>query len=228
MPDGEPSVVSPSGPARPAPAPRTFGDGALVEGQHVGKFELGRDRALAVETLKAFTQAVPWAADFLATAPLAALKFKRSIPAKGVSGMWKGSAARGMSIELSVSIHEKHIQFGALGSAFVMSDMAPTSQQGLLRTLLHEFGHHIHRGDYFTNRARANVVDATIGVAYRSPAANPVTRYARSSRAEYFAESFVAFVVDPTALMNHDFEGYRMVEDVLTMRGITPTTRQRP
>ena len=94
----------------------------------------------------------------------------------------------------------------------------------MLRTFVHELGHHIHLHDQPVRGGRASQlsqrVDAIVGVAFvRSR--GPITMYGQQSAREFFAESFAAYMFERAALQQHDPVAFKMVVDVLAARGLT-------
>jgi hypothetical protein len=111
---------------------------------------------------------------------------------------------------------------------------AATAQDKVRDSFLHELGHHVHLGLHSLGQGVDGVVEAAyrrVGFGSRTlrndvvkrGAVNPaISRYAASSAAEYFAESFNAYLVEPAALKAHDPIGYGMVQDVLRRLKIQP------
>jgi hypothetical protein len=77
------------------------------------------------------------------------------------------------------------------------------------RSLLQESAHHLQ-----------NVVPGigdSVNAAFADVAKRPITRYAGTSADEYFAESFVALMVEPEALAEYDPVGDKMVKWVIAL-----------
>jgi SPP1 gp7 family putative phage head morphogenesis protein len=84
------------------------------------------------------------------------------------------------------------------------------------RTVLHEMGHHIH-----LSSAQVSGLRSTVTNFYRRAVKSGlfITKYAAVDEAEYFAECFSVYWEAGTFLQEYDPDGYRMVEQVLTMQG---------
>jgi hypothetical protein len=97
-----------------------------------------------------------------------------------------------------------------------LSAAATTSQDAVQRTLVHEFGHHIHRmiGD---------ISPLNFVMIARAISSNGVSSYARRNGMEYFAESFSAYTFHRTEFIVHDQLGYDMIERALHVLGIEVT-----
>jgi len=93
--------------------------------------------------------------------------------------------------------------------SYSMSAATSDKLESMRRSLLQEVAHH------FENSVAA--VSSIVRAAFANPSKSPITRYARTSAEEYFAESFVAHIVDPNALAAYDPAGSRMVEQVLAL-----------
>ena len=68
----------------------------------------------------------------------------------------------------------------------------------------------------------ANTAGAIPAISQRWMRGNkaPVTRYARTNKDEYFAESYAAYRSDPELLRENDPNGFEMVVEVLTLAGM--------
>jgi hypothetical protein len=76
------------------------------------------------------------------------------------------------------------------------------------RALLQEIAHHLES---------IGGADELMRQWFKDPNKRPITKYAAvAGWREYFAESFVAYVVDPKALENNDPAGIMMVKAVLS------------
>ena len=103
---------------------------------------------------------------------------------------------------------------------------------------LHELGHHVHLAHAGDNNVR-DAVERRVNEGWRElqyafsgdeardevlrgdKDTPTVSRYATSSREEYFAECFATYIGrGPSLLKAKDAEGYQMVKDVLKIRGI--------
>jgi len=80
--------------------------------------------------------------------------------------------------------------------------------ESMRRSVLQELAHHIE-----------NCVPGMIAIvsrAYANPRKRPITRYARRPE-EYFAETFIAFLVETEALSSYDPVGSTMVQDAFDL-----------
>ena len=81
--------------------------------------------------------------------------------------------------------------------------------ESMRRSLLQESAHHFQ-----------NVVPGIgnfVNAAFADASKRPITRYAGTSAEEYFAESFVAFMVDAETLAEYDPVGGKMVKKAMAM-----------
>lgn len=95
----------------------------------------------------------------------------------------------------------------ALGKLANIAETATTADDAARLTLLHEYGHVLH--DYASAESRAAIT--------KDFAAKPksVSRYARASEREHFAEAFTAYLRYPAELKAHAPSTHAMVEGVL-------------
>jgi hypothetical protein len=101
------------------------------------------------------------------------------------------------------------IQYGAEfqpGKTRNMSAATSDKIESIRRSLLQEVAHHTEN----------SVTGASLIIreAFGNPTKRPITGYAAMVANEYFAESFVAKIVEPKALADYDPVGSRMVEQV--------------
>ena len=104
------------------------------------------------------------------------------------------------------------VQYGAEfqpGRTYSMSAATSDKMESLRRTLLQETAHHIENS--------VQGVSKVVRVAFANPAKEPITQYAGVNAEEYFAESFVTYMVDPKALDDHDPIGSRMIVQALVL-----------
>jgi SPP1 gp7 family putative phage head morphogenesis protein len=142
---------------------------------------------------------------------------------------------------------EKGLPYGQTWSMSARA-LGVSNRESAQTTFAHEFGHHLEMSGRVerlnptpaeekraaTAREAAAIVDAAyartgigetisrISVLQGDTKSPAVSRYALSNPHEYFAESFACYIVDRKGLKEHDFNGYRMVQDVLKARGIDP------
>ncbi len=94
-----------------------------------------------------------------------------------------------------------------------LSHTGRTSLEAIQFTALHELGHRIH-----AILRDSNGVE--FGSTQKLPRTNAVSNYAKSVYTEYFAETFVAWVLYRTELFVNDFLGYGMMLRALNALGI--------
>ncbi len=101
------------------------------------------------------------------------------------------------------------------GQTDKLSQTAKTLEEAVGFTLLHESGHHIHA-------ALRDVDKFQFGLTLRAIRTNAVSNYAKTPNAplEYFAETFVAWVLYRTDLIINDTFGYAMIDKALKTLGI--------
>jgi len=201
--------------AAPPPPPAA----ELVPGTHLNKLNVIRGVSPAVaDDLRASiadAETLKW----LETTPLSKLTFRRqsALGRSKVNGWYSPS-----SKEIEISADRIAISFGnkfVAGAVHSISSSMPTGPQAAKAMLRHELGHHVHMHDGPNSK-----VDVVVDAAFkRARSANLyITRYAGSSRHEYFAESYVAYYLRRNDLKAHDPNAFKMVENVLTARGILP------
>lgn len=201
--------------AAPPPPPAL----KLVEGVHVKKVlikgkvsDATRDALLEsisdAETLK-----------WLETTPLEKLRFAEDARVKRtrVNGWYHPLYA-----ELEVCAARKPDTFGQTfdpGVSWSISKTQTTAERAAKATLRHELGHHVHLFE-----GRGTEVDLIVQKAYAKARAGSttMTRYGAQDHDEYFAECYAAYYFRRPDLQKHDPNGFKMVEDVLTKRGILP------
>jgi len=95
------------------------------------------------------------------------------------------------------------------GTTGNMSAATSDRTESMRRSLLQETAHHLQ-----------NVVPGigdSVNAAFADAARRPITRYAGTSADEYFAESFVALMVEPEALAAYDLVGGKMVRRAIAL-----------
>ena len=94
------------------------------------------------------------------------------------------------------------------GITINMSAATPDKMESMRRALLQETAHHMEGFGGAHPLMRRG---------FENPNKRPITQYAADAGwREYFAESFVAYVVDPRALENYDPAGSMMVKAILS------------
>ena len=128
------------------------------------------------------------------------------LPEKGTSGVYSYDDR---SVTLN-SARKLGVHFGETfrpGSTGNMSAATTDKLESLRRSLLQELAHH------FEGMGEA---EKLIDEAFSNPDKRPITRYAATPDwREYFAESLVAYFVEPEALLKYDPTGSMMVKVVL-------------
>lgn len=197
-----------------APPPSTIAHEEAKEGIHFAKLVSNvkpAQQKVALDALRDFNL-LP----FLERAPLGEIHLQNTLKKPGIHGLyWENSKRLALRMK-------KPGRIGAFGNKFepgtnwTMASTADTWEEALRRNMLHEVGHHIHLSgdlsvrDQVTNAFRARQVRGL----------PTITRYAKTDEAEYFAETFSAYKLDPMALQDFDPIGFSMVESVLRSRGI--------
>ncbi len=122
---------------------------------------------------------------------------------------WYSYETRVCEVSTSRSKHE-YTQNLNWGKTDKLSQTARTEQEAIQFTLLHETGHHIHAILQERNLLMYNLT-------LRATRTNAVSNYAKTPLRprEYFAETFVAWVLYRTELLVHDGLGYGIIERAL-------------
>ena len=145
--------------------------------------------------------------DFLKANPIERITIGRS-GGKQISGEYDW---RRRTVFIN-SARKMGVQYGAEfrpGKSPSMSAATPERLESMRRTLLQETAHHIENS--------VPGVGKIVRAAFATSAKSPITRYAGVNAEEYFAESFVAHMVEPKALANCDPVGSKMVEPALAV-----------
>lgn len=115
------------------------------------------------------------------------------------------------------------------GSTWSMSHCAPTHDEAIARTTLHEIGHHLFHQDKALQAAAVKAYEShprtTVG---NSPRGHTVTqfakpgfsRYAEKSASEYMSEALCAYVYNRAALKKYDPAAHALAEKMVSLRGL--------
>ncbi len=205
----------PAAPAPPAP-PRSAPRGpALEPGKHVLATQGSRGSKKALKEVYAGVgEAAPWLLPFLERVPLVNLKFGPMRRANGTYGQSR--------IQLRSDREAKSLSPLVPGKSFSMSTTAPTKEQAMVRTFIHELAHHVHLFDFLQATEEGRRVDDLIRRAYRQRRSKSITEYGRTNDREFWAESMTAYVFAKAELEAQDPDAVDFVESVLRARGILP------
>jgi len=208
---GAPAQISPPPPSTPA-AP-TF-----TVGVHALSFESDIPKAAQKELLDGLAARVPWVLPFLERTPISTLAVKKTLKSRHSNG--------------SYWIHRHRIDVrwnrsaGTWGQAlepstWSVSQTGATRAEAVLRTLVHELGHHVHLSGAKARTELFLTVDRIIRGAFVGSRPR-LTQYAATSPSEHFAEAFAAYVFAPDELKRVDGAAFDLVELVLAQHGIFP------
>ena len=157
--------------------------------------------------------------------PLSAMGFPATIEIRGeqINGAYMPVSGMG---SVHVATKRSRASFGngwkpgafGDGASWSVSGAAATAEEAVKRTLIHEFGHHVHI-------IMGEPSDSVVNAAYASAMANrtAITAYATSNAKEYFAESFAAYRYYPDDLRRIDPGAFAMVEEVLRLHRTLPS-----
>lgn len=203
MPTSPPALDAPSA---PPVAPIIPTRDPLEEGIHFRKLRSG----LSTQDTERFLDRAgfAWVRDVLERFPISNLVLEPTMENLNGSYMLGGR-------EVSVNFGRDSSTFGkpfTAGTSWSVSSGAETLDDAVMRTFMHELGHHLHQTDIRLTKD----IDSIIGTAFAS--SSPVTEYAQANAQEYFAESFAAYVFERAILEAHDPVGFGMVEAVLEKR----------
>ena len=144
--------------------------------------------------------------DLLQVDPLESIVIAR-LPAKGESAYYDWG-------EKTVTVNSAGKLGVYYGAAFEpgvtrnMSGATMDKMESMRRALLQELAHHLENV--------SDGVKAAVKAGYESATRRPITRYAaEGGPQEYFAESFVAYIVEPKVLASYDPNGSIMVKKAL-------------
>lgn len=146
--------------------------------------------------------------NFLERNPFSALEFWPTVVLEGKEvGAWYNYTTKSSAIALTKA-QDEYGQELVWGRISKVSAVAHTPAVAIQRTLVHEFGHHIHR-----------ILDTVNPDQYIQthliPRSNSVSQYGMFNPREYFAETFSAHTFHRTELLVYDQFGYGMMERVL-------------
>jgi hypothetical protein len=218
--------------APPPPPPTTFTEGLHAKALFIDKSLLGQYEADIKHAMD--FSSTPELLRFLEKNPITKLSFERAKDLvngkdKGLgwyypvdyAGQKAGTLRVASDLLDGVSIGRGHGP-NTFGERWTFTIASRQTKDAIRNTLLHELGHHVHLNDI---RARSETylkVDALIREAFNGRPGKTVTRYAGTDRHEYFAECFNAYYSARSELRDNDPSGFKMVEDVLKLRGILP------
>lgn len=153
---------------------------------------------------------------FLERHPLEAIIINRRNNA-GANAVYHGTSLTRprASVELMVSRPPFTLgQTKGRGGGLSVSTWAEDRLEGILRSLAHELGHHLHL-------TAGREIDRQVRAAHLL--GQGISDYAAEvNHQEYFAETYCAYVFERDLLQELDPEGYKMVVEVLAHQGVTP------
>jgi len=230
--------------AKPIPPPVPLSSGPFTIGKHVLEV-----KKIPAEELAALTKDLgPSTLAYLEGDPLEVLERSSSkIKAAGryrvkARGIELFSKALGENAKAHPTASSE-----PYGRVFSVADRFPPAERERI-TFLHELGHHL--GISGSPSWRKKLVEAGVSQPWRDTKIGAevdlaiarawkslklswagsfdpkrkgipsISRYAFTTKDEYFAESYAAYVVDPAGLLAHDEIGYELVVKVLKLRGI--------
>lgn len=163
--------------------------------------------AMRVSDVVSVLQTLPQEAQqHIASTPLAKIFMTRGRTESGSSGSYN-RASRAIALNAVRSSRTYGRQFKP-GESFSVSKSATTQKGAAKRTLVHEVAHHIHR-------TGGPKVASIVSKAWAKGRDKAITRYARVSKGEFFAESFAAYKYHRAALKESSPVAYSMVRKVL-------------
>lgn len=202
---GKQVVAAPTSPPKPPKKPASVG--GLTQGTHYDSLFSVLTTAETNQLLRIVDARLR---NRLASNRLGDLSIRKGLYHRGkkINGSYQSPGAN-----LDVEADRAASTFGQKfnpGQVFSVSSAGGSAMRAMQRTLVHELGHHLHR----TGGAQ---VDKAVRLAFKRGRRGALTRYARYSYGEYFAESFAAWRFHRSALRTHDPVGYAMVEKVLKL-----------
>lgn len=215
-----PAPPPPPKPPRKPRVPAAPPTGAFQLGVHIKNITSKVSRAIQREFLHEVST-LTWVLDILKSVPLDDLQLRTG--ARGASGTYSWFGGK---LTLMINAGRRPSTWGHSllpGSSWSVSSVGTGKRNAMIRTFVHELGHHVQLFDWkvATPGTPAAVrVNAVILAAF-SRTKGPLTMYGLHNSKEYFAESFAAYVFERAALQLHDPVGLKMVEDVLAIRGFT-------
>jgi len=181
--------------------------GALTVGRHVRELTMTGDASASHEAIRAVAPHVHEAIDaHLQAHPIAKVNARKLVAVNGVkvNGYYDWRTGQ---ITFSHQAHNWEHDTSGPGEQRSVSSSAPTREGAAKAIFVHELGHHLHA----TTFEKSNPI---IEHAFEYTT-SPISKYAGTEPAEYFAESFAQYNRDPGVLERHDPVGHRMVKAVL-------------
>lgn len=213
--------------APPAPKPAT----GFQAGVHAHVVTSKVPAADLDAVLDGVGQSVPWLLDFLQTNPLSELRLEPTIKARNANGSYQIRAPLPGTSVLSVQWNRKTDTWGQKlepEKMWSVSSVGGTRLESVIRTFVHELGHHIHLHDVGLRTADYTAIDQDIKAEFaKRRYGGSFTRYAATLHVEYWAETFAAFVFHPSSLKRRDPAGYALVQRVLKARKISLRAKPR-
>jgi SPP1 gp7 family putative phage head morphogenesis protein len=206
---------------KPEPTVVEVHQAKFQEGVHVRSFYKGKRNdpkfdAQVDETLSALT---PDDLALLEKRPLNDLYVAPTIRSGGF-GVYYPAQKR---MEISTTIDDKWFNLDWEGQeTYAIASAAKSAAEFRKITLIHELGHHVHES---LGPAGDKIVQAAFDKAKNGILFGPVsaiTKYGKTDRYEYFAESFAAHRYRPDDLKALDPGAYQMVEEVLQLHKTLP------
>jgi len=148
----------------------------------------------------------PEVLDFLKANPIDKITISRSGGKQSGEYDWRHktvaiNSARKLGVQYGAEFHP--------GKSPTLSAATSDRLESMRRTLLQETAHHIENS--------VPGISKIVRAAFASSSKSPITRYAGVNAEEYFAESFVAYMIDRKMLADYDLNGSRMVEQALVL-----------
>lgn len=126
---------------------------------------------------------------------------------------------------LTIKVNTNRAYMAKAARSLKMSGKIPTvfntatsPEQASAMAAVHEFGHGIHRHDFESEESKR--VDSLISKRFADSNRESISEYANINHKEYFAESFTAYQFERAWMKRNTPKAYRMVRDVLKIRGL--------
>lgn len=207
---------------KPAEKPKAEPSARLEMGKHLAK-GVQNPAGLSHTEVAAIMQPIASHAgtrDYLEKHPLESVRISSGLVFGGSAGMYEPGSKR-----LFVSMHsEPGVTHGVPwqpGHVLFVSQASETAHEGAQKIFSHELGHHLHTHDMFDDSPKFHQVNQIIEDTFHGASSSSfISHYARQNKEEFWSENFATYVHFKNDLKTHSPAAYKMVEDVLKIRGI--------
>ena len=202
----------------------------LHEGGHVGEIRVRSNARASLRHAVAATIHRAGLRHALEAHPIGLLHFTpKTFVTKGGELQESKSAGVYNRTDRSVQIKPTRAE-GSWGKVFTPGEIhsashaAPSHDEAVARSMLHEIGHHLYHQDTQlkaqAERAFASHEKEIVNGKERFKGARGFTKYAEKSASEYMSEALVAYTYHPKELRAHDPKAFELAQKMVSVRGL--------